>query len=121
MILYRTSATAPWTAITHYSNDIPTWTLDSLFLPYPTNTYQIAFQGTVRYGYGIFLDDVTVTGDAIVEPDTCTAVSMLTVSEVGIDYVTLDWARIRLLGCRLSGSGYVRLGYDAYDCQTFHY
>lgn len=93
VILYRTSATAPWTAITHYSNDIPTWTLDSLFLPYPTNTYQIAFQGTVRYGYGIFLDDVTVTGDAIVEPDTCTAVSMLTVSEVGIDYITLDWAQ----------------------------
>jgi hypothetical protein len=67
--------------------------LDSLFLPYPTNTYQIAFQGTVRYGYGIFLDDVTVAGDAIVEPDTCTAVSMLTVSEVGIDYITLDWAQ----------------------------
>ncbi|MBO6080644.1 MAG: fibronectin type III domain-containing protein [Bacteroidales bacterium] len=93
MILYRTSETDPWTAITHYSNNIPTWTVDSLLLPNPTNTYQIAFQGTVRWGYGIYLDDVTVLGDAIVEPDPCDTPSSLTVDEIGNEYLTVDWAQ----------------------------
>ncbi len=93
VILYRTSPADSWTTITYFSNDIPSWTVDSLLLPNPTNTYQIAFQGTVRYGYGIYLDDVAVLGDVIEVPDSCGTPSSLAVSEIGNEYLTVDWAQ----------------------------
>ena len=62
-VYYRTSSTAEWQLLAEYTSNIDHWTLDSFALPNPSSTYQIAFEGTLRYGYGINLDDVTV-GDA---------------------------------------------------------
>ena len=91
-ILYRTSPSDEWTLLVSYNQDIPSWTLDSILLPNPTNTYQVAFQGTVRYGYGIYLDDIGINGVIIpVIPDTCEPASDLTVSNIGNHEFTLSW------------------------------
>ena len=59
-IYYRTSSTDTWSLLATYDSDISSWTQDSLLLPNPSATYQILFYGISRYGYGIYLDDVTV-------------------------------------------------------------
>lgn len=88
--LYRTSPSDEWTLLVSYNQDIPSWTLDSVLLPNLTSTYQVAFQGTVRYGYGIFLDDISITGEMI--PDTCAPAADLTVTDIGNHDLTLSWA-----------------------------
>ena len=88
-IFYRTTPSGEWTLLVSYNQDIPSWTLDSVLLPNTTNSYQLAFQGTVRYGYGIYLDDISVTGEMI--PDTCAPAADLTVTDIGNHELTLSW------------------------------
>ena len=88
-IFYRTTPSGEWTLLVSYNQDIPSWTLDSMLLPNPSNTYQVAFQGTVRYGYGIYLDDISITGEMI--PDTCAPAADLTVTDIGNHELTLSW------------------------------
>jgi len=87
-VLYRTAPDAEWTLLASYNQDIPNWTLDSLSLPNGTDTYQIAFQGTVKYGYGIFIDDISITA---VPLDTCQPVTGLTATDTGNHHITLSW------------------------------
>ena len=88
-ILYRTSPSDDWTLLVSFNQDIPSWTLDTVLLPNTTSTYQVAFQGTVRYGYGIYLDDISVTGELI--PDTCHPASNLTITDIGNNDITVSW------------------------------
>ena len=75
-VYYRTSATAEWQQLEQYTNSLTAWTLDSLVLPNPSATYQIAFEGYTSYGYGITLDDITVYatggGPVITNPTVAT-------------------------------------------------
>ena len=59
-VLYRTSPTASWTELVHYTTSIEFYQLDSIALPSGSPTYQIAFEGYGDYGYGIGLDDIKV-------------------------------------------------------------
>ena len=59
-VYYRTSATAEWQQLVQYTNSLAVWTFDSIALPSPSATYQIAFEGKTAYGHGIDLDDITV-------------------------------------------------------------
>jgi len=43
----------------------PVWLLDSLVLPNPSATYQIAFEFRCGYGYGAGLDDIKVYGEVL--------------------------------------------------------
>jgi len=43
-----------------WTDDIQTWTVESILLPNPTSTYQIAFEGIDQYGYGVVVDSVVV-------------------------------------------------------------
>ena len=72
-VYYRTSPSAQWQQLKMYITSVDTWTKDSLQLPNPTATYQIAFEGLANYGYGITLDDITVNGtiDTTMVPDPC--------------------------------------------------
>jgi len=63
-IYYRTSQSAEWNLLTSYTSDIATWTFDSLTLPNTTATYQVAFEMVDGYGYGVALDDITISGAA---------------------------------------------------------
>ena len=61
-VYYRTSQTDTWHELMSFTGDIQTWTKDSVDLPNVSATYQIAFEMTDGYGYGVAIDDVTVTG-----------------------------------------------------------
>ena len=73
-VSYRTSPTDAWHPLQQYNTSISEWTMDSLSLPNPSATYQIAFEGYTSYGYGITLDDITIAGAiALTEPMATTA------------------------------------------------
>ncbi|MDR0971077.1 MAG: fibronectin type III domain-containing protein [Bacteroidales bacterium] len=59
-VYYRTSETDSWTQLLSFENSISTWTKDSISLPNPSSTYQIAFEGINSYGHGIGLDNIKV-------------------------------------------------------------
>lgn len=60
-VYYRTSPTDTWTTLATHNTSVSSWTLDSLSLPSPSATYQIKFKATSNYGYGINLDDITIS------------------------------------------------------------
>ncbi len=63
-VCYKTNAAdTVWTTITNFNQSITTWTKFVLDLPNASSTYVIAFEGAVRFGYGVCIDDVSVTGD----------------------------------------------------------
>ena len=64
-VYYRTAPDAAWQPLIQHTASVDDWTLDSLALPTPTSTYQIAFEGLVHYGYGIAIDDITIADATI--------------------------------------------------------
>ena len=59
----KTSATASWTLLETYTNDVPSWIQRTLVLPNPSRTYFIAFEGCAKWGEGVCIDDVLVSFD----------------------------------------------------------
>ena len=59
-VFYRTSSTGTWTQLVHYTSSIAAYQFDSIALPSPSSTYQLAFEGFGDFGYGVALDDITV-------------------------------------------------------------
>ena len=62
IVYYRTSSSGNWTQLASYSSDIGSWQLQTINLPSLSSNYQIRFYGNACYGYGIYIDDVVVTG-----------------------------------------------------------
>ena len=62
-IYYKTAAGSPWILIPQavYMTSINQWRKQTVTLPNPGRSYYIAFEGTARYGYGIYIDDVYVS------------------------------------------------------------
>lgn len=85
-VYYRTSPTSQWVLLKTYSSSVISWTRDSLILPNPSATYQIAFEGNENYGYGNAIDDITVKG---AEP--CPGISNLQVSFITQNRATVTW------------------------------
>jgi len=63
-ILYKTSSDGTWMLLAAYTNDAPAWIQRTVALPNPSRTTFIAFEGLARYGYGVCIDDVVVSGEA---------------------------------------------------------
>ena len=63
-IYYRTSVTSDWVLLQTYGDDISTWTEDTIILPNTSSTYQVGFEMTDDYGYGVAIDDITIMGTA---------------------------------------------------------
>lgn len=61
-VYYRTAADAEWILIpgAEFTDEISTWTEERFVLPNPTATYQIAFEKTDDYGYGVAIDDIEI-------------------------------------------------------------
>jgi len=87
-VYYRTAPNADWQMLIQHTANVEDWTLDSLALPNPSSTYQIAFEGLVHYGYGIAIDDITIA-DAILAPTNST-VTTNAVSNLGQTTATLN-------------------------------
>jgi len=71
-VYYKSSPTDTWQLLAEYTSDISTWTMDSIVLPNPSANYQIAFEATDGYGYGVLIDDITVKGTPIMKTVTAT-------------------------------------------------
>ena len=63
-VYYKTSVNGTWTVLATYATSITSWTQRTISLPNGTTDYYIAFEGNAKYGYGICIDDVSVTGTA---------------------------------------------------------
>jgi len=68
-VFYKTSANGTWTLLASYTSSITSWTLQAINLPNPSSTYYIAFEGEARYGFGVVIDDVSITGNVAVGLD----------------------------------------------------
>ena len=67
-VYYRVSADSRWVQIAEYDQKITKWQADTIYLDaYNSKTYQIAFEGTDRFGRGIVLDDIIVRPDIVCE------------------------------------------------------
>lgn len=85
-VYYRTSDTTAWNMVAEYTNEISSWTVDNVMLP--ATTYQVAFEMTDGYGYGVAIDSVVLnpfTGDY------CAPVTALAVDSVSTTNVYLSW------------------------------
>lgn len=65
-VYYRTASTNTWVLLSTYTNNISSWTQETVSLPEPSRSYYIAFEGTTKWGYGVCIDNVSVTGDAVI-------------------------------------------------------
>ena len=82
-VYYRTSTSSEWQLLVEYPAAVPNWTMDSILLPNPSATYQIAFEGLAAYGYGITLDDITIEDvyvPVLIDP-TVTTIAATNVTE----------------------------------------
>ena len=96
-VQYRTSPEEEWVDLVNYTTNISTWTLDSLALPNPSATYQIAFLATSDYGYGVGLDAIQVYDaegeptDPDPEPEPCDAPTALSASNITETTAEITW------------------------------
>ena len=85
-VLYRTSATGNWVQAAEYTQAIASWTVDQVMLP--GDIYQIAFEFTDNYGYGVGIDSVVIASAG----DYCFPVVGLAVESTTENTVTLTWS-----------------------------
>lgn len=60
-VYYKTSAGGAWNLLETYLEDTPDWTQRSISLPNLSSTYYVAFEGTTNYGFGVCLDQITIS------------------------------------------------------------
>ncbi|MDD2634310.1 MAG: fibronectin type III domain-containing protein [Bacteroidales bacterium] len=81
-VLYRSDISNDWTILSSYNYDISTWTEMLVALPDASETYQIAFSAKSGYGYGIGLDNISISNG-----DTCDMIknfNFITIKETSI-------------------------------------
>ena len=93
VVYYRTSPTANWQTLAQHHTSVTDWTMDSLALPNPSATYQLAFEGFANSGYGIVLDDIVIDGtiDTTVVPEPCEVPTNVTVIDSQDESLTVSW------------------------------
>jgi M6 family metalloprotease-like protein len=91
-VLVRTESSGTWQEIADYGSNITEWAEHILDLPY-SEPFEIAFEGTAKYGYGIGIDDVEIvsTNPCQIYPDV--SVSNITVSNITKTSMDLSWNR----------------------------
>ena len=85
----RSSENSSWTLLrTFYALDTYAWKKDSIALPNPSSTYQIAFEGIESYGHGVGLDEITIYDNQTVAcPDpTSVAISNITTTTADVTW-----------------------------------
>ncbi len=62
-IYYRNTMGGNWVLLADYRTDTAAWTERTINLPNLSATYFVSFEGWAQYGYGICIDNVSITGD----------------------------------------------------------
>ena len=86
-VYYRISPSDPWVEIAYDTTNVAAWTKDTLILPSPSATYQIAFEGINNYGRANVIDDVEIKEALLV----CSIPSNLTAFNITQTSALLDW------------------------------
>lgn len=68
-VYYRTSPTSQWVLLAQYTSAVTNWTNRVIQLPNYNATYQIAFEGTAKYGYGVGLDHIEIINSPTILAD----------------------------------------------------
>ncbi len=61
-VYYRTSSSGTWTSLATYTSSVTSWTQRTIVLPSASADYYIAFEGNAKYGRGVCVDDVSISG-----------------------------------------------------------
>ncbi|MCP4712480.1 MAG: trypsin-like serine protease, partial [Planctomycetes bacterium] len=88
-IYYKSSAAAGWTLLAEYTNNVNAWTQRTISLPDPSNDYYLAFEGNAKYGYGVCIDDVQITG----EPAPCQITELTASTQTPCDPLTNSYSQ----------------------------
>ena len=60
-VWYKAAASDQWTQLAEYTSSVTAWESIVLDLPNASSTYQVAFNGTAGYGYGLTVDDACIS------------------------------------------------------------
>lgn len=86
-VYYRISPSDPWVEIAYDTTNVAAWTKDTLILPSPSATYQIAFEGINNYGRANVIDEVEIKEGLT----PCSIPSNLTAFNITQTSALLDW------------------------------
>ena len=85
-VYYRTSSTGTWTQLVEYTGAVASWTTEEdIALPNTSATYQLAFEHTDNYGYGVGVDNVIISA-----PPACPKPTNLAATTDG-ETATITW------------------------------
>jgi len=101
-ILYRRSVGSDWTLLTSYTTSVGDWIERIVPLPSPGNGYYVCFQGEANWGWGVCIDDVTIT---YVEPDADTLDIWLDPSSIRSMYRADVYTKVKNLSSLASITG----------------
>ena len=98
-VQYRASTEDTWTDLVTFTTPLDQWVLDSIALPNPSATYQIAFASLGIDGYGVGLDAITVYDaeegqggtDPDPEPEPCDAPTSLSANNITETTAEITW------------------------------
>jgi len=95
-VYYKTSATGSWNLLQTYSSSVVNWTQRTITLPSPSSTYYIAFEGEAKYGYGICLDDLQITGNVTNGTDiSCIGIDAPIIWNAGSNTLKITYKNMR--------------------------
>ena len=89
-VFYKTSESGTWTLLQEYTNSITAWTERTITLPSPSSTYYIAFEGETNWGYGVQLDDISISGTGTISCDKQVTNLNVTINN-STQLATLTW------------------------------
>lgn len=90
-VYYRTSSSEAWAQLGQYNSDVNVWTKVELNLPEGLSTCQICFRGFSDYGYGIYLDDISINEAGTPEPEECEVPTGLTSDNIQSHSAHIYW------------------------------
>lgn len=64
-LFYKTAVDSSWQILQTYTNSTETWTRETIILPNKSSEYVIAFEGNAKWGYGVCIDDINISGTNI--------------------------------------------------------
>ena len=86
-VYYRASSSDSWTKIAEYTSEFASWTTEEdIVLPSTSSTYQLAFEMTDNYGYGVGIDDIQ-----IFSPPSCPQITTLAASNITPSSADISW------------------------------
>ena len=108
-VYYRASSGDSWAQIAEYTSAYASWTTEEdLVLPNTSSTYQLAFEMTDNYGYGVGIDNIQ-----IFTPPSCPLISSLTASSITNSSAYISWTETG------SATAWVlKYGFAGFDVET---